>query len=210
MEKFVGKISFSSFVYRFSNRSRTIAKEISSSGAADSKRRQSGDTRPSRDFTTMQTKDFFLVSFYSPDVSVCVLFPPLPVISRPSVSFFREERRRPGGELWPNVRLDGVKASFGQLQPFFAAIFLRILRVGPFMIQISILTFNRAIFIISIFYDSSRANFIIASARKFLSCRFPRFLNFLGDVLKVFEIARVIFDFQLKFKWGLIWIQILV
>lgn len=36
-------------------------------------------------------------------------------------------------------------------------------------------------------------------------------LNFLGDVLKVFEIARiVIFDFQLKFKWSLIWIQILI
>lgn len=36
-------------------------------------------------------------------------------------------------------------------------------------------------------------------------------LNFLGDVLKVFEIARiVIFDFQLKFKWNLIWIQILI
>lgn len=78
---------------------------------ADSKRRQSGDTRPSRGFATMQTS----ISF--PFFRDSSLYPSLlllsPVISRirPSVSFFREERRRPGGELWPNVRLDGVKNS---------------------------------------------------------------------------------------------------
>lgn len=99
----------------FFNRSQTIAKEISSSRrirTADSNRRWH---TPISRFRNDANQDFFLVSRL-----LCVsvrpsLSPPLPFHGY--VPPFLSSAKK-GGELWANVRLDGVKDSLGQLHPF--------------------------------------------------------------------------------------------
>lgn len=158
--------------------SSTIAKEISSNGA-DSKRRQSGDTRPSRDFTTMQTKDFFLVSLRS-SVYLCVSS------SLPSPRHFTSPRfflpRRKASarrRIMAECSTRRCKRFFGTIATAFCRHFSSNLasrsiydRDSKFPFWRLIVQFSFLSYLFS--YDFSRANFLLSYRRENF-CRFRRF-----------------------------------